>query len=79
MYNDIAKIVEFRGTHSGSSHIKQINAYLKLGWVILAIQERGYDDTSIGESAQFVSIYVLGHKSADGAIPTPPPPVQYES
>ena len=78
MYEGIAKIVEFHGTHGGVNHVKKINDYLKLGWVILAIQERGFDDTSIGESAQFLSVYTLGHKDIDGAIPAPPPPVRYE-
>lgn len=78
MYEEIAKIVEFRARHSGENHIKQINAYLKLGWVILAIQQRGYDHTRIGEEAETVTVYTLGHEDVNGEIPTPPPPVRYE-
>ena len=72
MYEGIAKILEFRATHGGVNHVKQINAHLALGWVILAIHERGYDDTAIGEGAQSFSIFILGHKDIDGPVPQVP-------
>ena len=72
MYEGIAKILEFRATHGGTNHVKKINDHLALGWIILAIHERGYDDTSIGEGAQSFSFYILGHKDVDGQTPVVP-------
>lgn len=69
MYEGIQVIAEVSVSYKAGSKVQLVNSYLKLGWVILAIQQRGYDHTRIGEEAETVSIYTLGHKDAKARSP----------
>lgn len=63
MYEGIKTIAEvvadWKVTNSQSA---QINTYLKHGWVILAIHQRGFNYVSDGESVS-LSVYIFGHTS----------------
>lgn len=69
MYEGIQVIAEVSVNYKAGSKVQLINSYLKMGWVILAIQQRGYDHTRIGEEAETVSIYTLGHKNSKALHP----------
>lgn len=47
---------------------REINAYLKHGWKIIAIDKRGYDYRE--EGSFFGSVFVLGHTDVNATRPT---------
>lgn len=70
---DIRKVIEIEspitkntgGNRGGTG--AAVNEYLKHGWVLLAIHERGYVEPRTRETSHF-TVYILGHTD-ENALP----------
>lgn len=70
MYEGIKAIAEIQADWKvTNSQTAQLNAYLKHGWVLLAIHERGFNYVSDGE-AYSCSIYIFGHTDTEPVKPS---------
>lgn len=72
MFDDIQTITEVvsGADFNESSHVvKEVNKYLAAGWKLLAIHQRGWDDTHIGENSIITTVYILGHQNPDAERP----------
>ena len=70
MYEIIKAIAEVQADWKVTNNqTAQLNAYIKHGWVILAIHPRGFNEASDGESVS-CSVYIFGHTSAEPTKPS---------
>lgn len=71
IYSTIQTITEITVDESNPTSVSRINAHLGMGWMILAIHQRGFDYTNVGENARYSTVYILGHSDRDAVRPVP--------
>ena len=71
MYADVRAVTEISVNHANAQFsLRELNAHLNAGWILLEIHARGYDFSQEGQGARSFTVYILGHPDAKPERPT---------